>query len=736
MFAAALVAVACVIAENFHSYGGWVAGAVIACTGGQILGWRLGLAWLLCGWLSVAGFVWREADRLGVVKILLENHGNGLKGRVIKDAQGTKHSWSAPVVLIDGECPGARVVWQGKGEPPVAGAVVSGRGNFGPIPEIRNPGEFDRANWLKRQGVAAVFMSEGLDEVETGRLALLGSRIRQGFRERVTTGLPDDSQEANVIRAVVIGETPPDADSLVRAFRNSGTLHAFSVSGLHVAMVGSIGWFLLSWAGVPRRWAVLFLIPLVFGYSWITGNSPPAVRSAWMATVFLGAFVFRLRPDLLNVLGIVLLGTMLWDGRMLFQPGVQLSYGVVAAIAVGTAWTSSLFRWMAVPEPYLPRRRMSWLQVGWLRLRKNTSQSLGVSVAAAAGSAPLTAYHFGMVTPVSILASLVLVPQVFVLLVGGLVCVAVSPLPLLARPVSRINSWFANTTVFSAEAFSSIPGGHFHVCRDESPKLLVYDLERGDGAACFSGGGDRSVLMDCGGRQSFRHSLMPSLRQLGIEPDSVVISHPDSGHLGGGTAVWTAFPIRQALVPVFVSRSPVYKAWIRDAPKAGIQISLADESRLIGFPDGASLETLHAPDAYKKNVVADEQVAVFRLHWHGWKMLFTSDAGMRTEMKMLDSGKDLSADIIIAGHHRTDLSLCEPFLNAVHPQVIIATNSQFPVEERRDPGTMDYWRSRGIKVIDLSKSGGVTLRVDKVGNLRIEGFLNSSPIVLEKRENQ
>ena len=89
---------------------------------------------------------------------------------------------------------------------------------------------------------------------------------------------------------------------------------------------------------------MLVLLPLIFGYSWITGNSPPAVRSAWMAAVFLGAFVFRRRPDLLNALGAVLLAAMLWDGRLLFQPGVQLSYGVVAAIAVGTAWAAKLFR--------------------------------------------------------------------------------------------------------------------------------------------------------------------------------------------------------------------------------------------------------------------------------------------------------------------------------------------------------------------------------------------------------
>jgi ComEC/Rec2-related protein len=616
----------------------------------------------------------------------------------------------------------------------VAGAIVTGRGNFGPLPEPRNPGEFDRAAWLRSLGVAAVFQAEWAETVETGRWAALGASIRHGFRDRVTAGLAEDSQEANVIRAVVIGETPPDADALIAAFRNSGTLHVFSVSGLHVAMVGTIGWLVLSWAGVPRRWAVMALLPLVFGYSWITGNSAPAVRSAWMAAVFLGAFVFRRRPDLLNALGAVLLAAMLWDGRLLFQAGVQLSYGVVAAIAVGTSWTARMFAWLEAPESYLPRHLMSRWQSFWLKLRRHTAQSLGASLAAGLGSAPLTAFHFGLVTPVSVLANLVLVPLVFVLLVAGLAAVALSPVaPPLTRAVNRLNGLVANASVVSAEFFAAIPGGHFHVGRESRPMLLVYDLGHGAGAACFSGGSGDAVFIDCGSRQSFRRCVMPSLRQLGIEPDSVVLSHPDGGHLGGASAVWQAFPIRQALVPVRLSRSPAFRAWMDEGPKAGIRIRLMASPSSLAFPDGAALEILHAPDALAFNVIADERVAVFRLHWRGWKLLFTSDAGMGTERKLLDAGTDVSADVIIAGRHGGDLTLCDAFLDAVNPQAIIASNSRFPVEQRLAPDTVDYWKSRGIQVFDQGVTGGVTVRVDEAGNLCIEGFLSASPVVLQAR---
>jgi ComEC/Rec2-related protein len=572
------------------------------------------------------------------------------------------------------------------------------------------------------------------DQVETGALAALGARIRHGFRGRVTTGLADDSQEAQVIRAVVIGEQPPDEENLIAAFRNSGTLHVFSVSGLHVAMVGSIGWLILSWAGMPRRWAVVVLVPLIFGYSWITANSAPAVRSAWMGAVFLGAFAFRRRPDLLNALGAVLLAAMLWDGRLLFQPGVQLSYGVVAAIAAGTSWAAKAFAWMARPELYLPMQLMSRWQKFRLGLRQKTASSLAVSLAAGVGSAPLTAFHFGLVTPVSVLAGLVLVPLVFVLLSIALLSAALfSMAPPLARGLNRLNGLVADACVLSARGFSAIPGGHFTVGGEKRPMLLVYDPEYGDGGACFSDGRNSAVLLDCGGRQSFKHLVAPSLRRLGIAPDSVVLSHPDGGHLGGGSAVWEAFPIRQALLPVKRSRSPSFRAWIEQGPENGIRIQQAAAGGTLALPDGATLEILHVPDPHALHSLADERVAVFRLHWRGWKLLLTGDAGMGAELRMLDALTDVSADVIIAGRNRTDLSLCDRFLDAVKPRAIIASNAAYPEGEAVPPAAMDYWKSRGIRVIDQAAAGGVTLRVDDAGNLRIEGFLGPAPLILPPR---
>jgi competence protein ComEC len=734
LFLAALVTAACVlVAARSLPAACWVA-AALACTGGLLLGWRTALAWLACGGIGIAVFTVRTDRQRSDEQVLLAAPGGDQQGRLLADPRGSNRFWSATVRLATGPRPGALVSWQGRGLLPVAGSWVRANGDFAPLPEPRNPGEFDQAAWLRSQGVAARFDASRVEgRVLTKKMAAMGAAIRHGFRTAVTDGLPEDSLAAQVIRAVVIGEKPPDADALVAAFRNSGTLHAFSVSGLHVTMVGALCWFVLRHAGVSRRAAVAVLLPLVFGYAWITGNNPPATRSAWMAAVFLLAFVLRRKPNLLNSLGAVLLAAALWDGRLLFLPSVQLSYGVVAAIAVGIGLASRLFAWIAKPELYLPLAEMNRGQRASLAIRRKIAGLLSVSLAAAVGSAPLTGYYFGLVTPVSVLAGVVVVPLVGALLALALVSAALHPfMPTASRLVNRSNGLLARTCAAAADGFARIPGGHFQIRQESQPFLLVYDLKRGDGAICFSGGNGAAVLIDAGGAFGFQHRVAPSLRRLGVAPDSVVLTHPDGGHLGGGAAVWQTMPVHQALLPVEKSRSPAFRAWLSEAPRDGVRTMTAVAGCSLPLPDRATLEILHVPDPAAANALADERVMVSRLNWRGWKFLLTSDAGVATELEMLASGRNLAADVIIAGHNDSDESLSDAFLDAVQPHLIIASHADFPASETLDPRTVAAWEARGIQVIHQGESGGVTVHVDEAGKLHLRGFADGSEVILDR----
>lgn len=733
LFVAAVAVVLVLLVGAERPVVGVVTGILLGVFGGVCVGWRHGLAWGMCGVVALGWMTWRISVRDGLEERLVGVATERAEGFLLEDGKGVDGFWVARVRLDGREFGGAVVQWEGQGDAPVAGARVRAGGRFEGLPVARNPGAFDEAGWLRNQGVAAVFRA-GRHEVEVGDWARWSAVVRHGFRDGVAAGLPEDSQEARVIRAVVIGEYPQDSDELIGAFRDSGTLHVFSVSGLHVGLVGGIGWLVLTGLGVSRRRAVLVLVGMMFGYAWLVGNGPPALRSAWMGGVFLGAFVFRRRPDLLNSLGAVLLVALILDGRLLFQPGVQLSYGVVAAIAVGSSLAGRWFAWMRTPELYLPESLMSRGQRWWLGFRRWLAGSVSVSSAAWVGSTPLTVVHFGLVTPISVLATVVLVPLVFVILALGLFSAAVHPLvPWVSEGMNRVNGVFANWCAGTAEGFAAIPGGNFQVRRAHEPFLLVYDLEYGAGAACFSGGRDGAVLVDCGDRYSFEWEVRSSLKRLGVVPDSVVLSHPDGGHLGGGGEVLDALPIRQVVLPVRRSRSPAFQAWAEGAAKGGVRTVSAAEGAMLPFPGGANLEVIHAPDPMAVNAIADERVAVYRLHWRGWRLLFVSDAGYSTEERILRAGRDVSADVVIAGRHRRSLTLGDDFLDAVNPQVIVASNSAFPVEERLPGRQADYWRKRGISVVDQRETGGVTMRVTSEGVLEVSGFVDGSVLRINPR---
>lgn len=720
LFGGALAAVIVIAACNPGLAWGTAAALGIAALAWWLTGWRGALFVLLCG-LAAAGSLWkRETDRSAATRTLTSLVRPTVSGRLLADARATTSGWSAPVKL---EGSGAKVWWLGIGNPPVEDAVVESRGKFSEAEAPRNPGEFDQVQWFRQQGLSTMFSAEP-GTVATGWWAENAAWWRRKFREAVTVGLPEDSQEAQVIRAVVVGEYPRGEDQLIAAYRDSGALHAFSVSGMHVALAGIIAWWVLGWSRVSRRAAVPLLIGLMFGYSWISGNSPPALRSAWMGAVFLGAFLFRREPRLLNSLGLVLLVTALWEGRLLLLPGVQLSYGVVAVIGVlGSPFCEWLGRF-AKHDPYLPGVLLTSGQRRWYSWLRKATDNIAVAAVAWIGSTPLTLWHFRMTTPVAVLAAIPMSLGIFALMVLAAFSTSLFPFSKnAAASVNQLNGRVANGCTSMAETFARLPFGNTHFDRVPKPFLLVYDLEYGAGATCFASDSG-AVLIDCGDRRTFHRTIASSLKNLEVSPDAVMLSHADGGHVGGGTELLQTAKIRQVVLPVEKARSPLYKVWQTEAPATGAKLLTAHGGMRLPFPAGAELEVVSTPDPAAKDGVADDKVAIYRLHWQGWRILLVNDAGEKTERRLLEAGADLKADVLIAGHHRTDLSLSDDFIKAVAPKAIIASNSAFPVSEHLDPNKVAWWRGQGIEVFDQRESGGVTVRVEKDGALVMEGFAN------------
>ncbi len=712
---------------------------LLALIAGRVLfGYKTALVWALLIGLAMGLGSWRTSQERRVLAVLVQAASAEYSGRLLAEPRAKDGFWQAPVRL-DGWH--VKVWWQGRGKAPVEGSRVRAHGRFELAQAPRNPGEFDRRQWMSQQGMLAIFRQQphGSGKLEIGFWPGVLADARARVRHAIGHGLDGQSDGAKVIRAVVLGDKPADDRRLMEDFRYSGSMHVFSVSGLHVGMVAVLVWLVAAWTGFGRRWLVLPVIILVFAYALLTGANAPAVRAAWMAAVFLGAFCFRRRPDLSNALGAVLLVLLIWDVRQLNQPSVQLSYGVVSAIAFGMPWTTRWFSGLGAAPMLMPVAEIRGFRLYWWRLRQWLASTLAVSSAAGIGAAPLTLWHFGLVTPVSVIAALLMLPLVFLVIALAMFSILLSPLELATGPVmtltNRVNGLLATGCAKAAALMADLPAGHWQLNRERGPVLWVFDLKYGDGAAVWlPQRGGAASLIDCGGRHSFRHPLVSSLERLGLKPDSVVLTHPDGGHVGGGQLVWRELPITQALLPVEKARSPAYRTWIEQAPAEGVSLIQASQLQTLPMGNGARIEWLHIPDPLDQNLAADHRVLVMRLHWRGWKVLWLGDAGFATEQIMLDSARDLQADVIVCGSHRSDLSMGDDFVEAVGPRVIILDSDSHADEVRRNSLQVQHWRKAGITVFEQSACGAVSLRPED-GSLLIEAFLNGQVVRLEQVAN-
>lgn len=731
LFIMAIGMVVVIIAGTSRSGLEWLVASIFVAALSILRGWKTALTGALFSLLVIANFHWREYRQAADESWVAEQGLRTIEARLVEDAVGEAGSWSATAKIHDTGFIARKVIWVGSGEMAPAGTEFRSTGVFEAIEPERNPGSSNRAERLRAEGISGTFhASEMRTKRWTGPVSENLARLKNSFRESIVAGLPAESPPAMVIRAVVLGEKSPDSLGLVRDFRESGTLHVFTVSGLHVAMVGSIIWLVLKMVGCPRRPAIPLIIVAMFGYAWLAGSGPAAIRAACMGAVFLGAFGFRRRTDLLNALGAVLLLSLLWNPGMIHLPGVQLSYGVVAAIGVGAAIARRCFDWIAEEDDLLPKTEIPWWRSKWLGFRQKLAEGFAVSLAASIGSAPLAIFHFGILTPISVLATIALVAQVYVLLSVALVSAVVHPVASgISELLNRSNAIVAKFCAETAGAFASVPGAWAMTNRPEADTLVIFDLDRGSEAACFATTDGNAVMIDSGGKFHLRAVVGPSLKKLGMNPDSVVFTHLDSAHVAPADLMTEIFPIRQ--VAIGVDRIPKGSDLETWNSAADVDVTFPEKGDTLHFGEGVLAEVIVSPHSQSVGSVADDRAMIFMLHWKDWKILWLGDAGGLGEQAALEQNKELKADVIVAGFHETDFSLTDSFLEAVDPQAIIVPRLPGSQMDSLRAQQREQWEDASFKVIDRKESGGLTLTMDDSRKLRIEGFLDKSVTILQ-----
>src|SRR5881275_1782976 len=585
----------------------------------------------------------------------------------------------------------------------------------------RNPGEFDMRSYLARRDVRRTFFvrypEDGALVRHNGGNPILraAQKSRAWMQNALCRGLEGSPDVQDFLNGIVLGLRHQTPEDIEEPFQQTGTLHLFAVAGLHVGIVAALLWMLATVAGLSRKSAAVLIIPMLLFYAAVTGLHISSIRAAVMASIMIGGFFFERKAFLFNSLAAAAFFLLCWNTNELFSTGFQLSFAVVGAIILFADPLSGFLQRWSAPDPFLPRTLVRgpqrWKHASFEWLCRGSS----VSLAAWAGSLPLVLWYFYIVTPVSLVANLLVVPIAFFILAIALLSLASTPLlPGLAVIFNNANWSLARLVLGIVQILAHVPGGHFYIGHPHWPEKLVARitvLDLGAGAAVHLQSEEQNWLFDSGNDRSYQRVVREYLHWAGVNRLSgLLLTHGDALHLGGTARLLDDFPRVRLMDNSTPDRSTIHRRLPRLFHQHGIKPAALVAGDTFRLSREVTAHVLFPPSTFSSPIADDQAYVIHVLVGPAASILFMSDSGIKTEQALLARHLDLRSDIIIKGQHHFGESGSEAFLDAARPRLVIATSRDFPDHERISDTWAEKLQRRGIKLFRQDQTGAVILR--------------------------
>ena len=616
----------------------------------------------------------------------------------------------------------------------------------------RNPGGFDARAWMISEGpllFCSVSKGSDLERLgfeDPGPVAHMITTMRRQTRRIIEERY--EPAHAALMAGLLLGDRGGIGDEVLEDFRDAGIMHILAVSGLHAGIILLIVFMPLERLRYPLRAAIALLV--LWSFAAMTGLAPPVVRAALMSTLFLGGVVLQRRSDPVNALAAAALIILLLDPLALFGLSFQLSFAAVLGILLFHERVRG-----ALLRP-LPRR----MRGNAARVPANL---LALTISAQSLSLPLLAGSFGQVSPSGLLVNLPAVPMVFLAVTCGACSIATGALGWLSLRFAAVAGTALDVILLSADAAVRLPFATLTIphlpaaawfgylamlvwlgssegrlkqklaiaaacaitmiaCMRAAPqepavlRVAFLDVGQGDAAVIHLPGGE-AVLVDAGAADkrydSGERVILPYLRRCGIRRlHALVVTHPDNDHRGGSRAVLDALPTANIVLGGRWPDDGEAGDLLRRMRSSGAVMHDMRAGSRMTLPGDAALYVL-SPPADSLLESSNEHSIVFRLDYGRTRFLFTGDADVAAEQRMLRRyGDFLRADVLKVGHHGSATSSANAFVAQVRPRFAVISAGRNNRFGHPDGGVGARLLESGAHILRTDVAGAVLLESD------------------------
>jgi len=648
-----------------------------------------------------------------------------------------------------------------------------------------NPGQFDSRVPARQTGMLMRLSAEADEAVEAlgGEASWLKDllwRFRAGARRRLTADT--DFRGRLLLQALLFGRRDSRLGGINQAMVRAGVAHLLSISGLHLGVLVGFGYLMLRVCQVAPRRSAFFVLVLLGLYLLVVEPRAPVLRAGIMAGAFCLAGILGRWGGSANLLATAAVILLAVDPMELFRPGFQLSFGIVAGILVlYRPVRDYLFgRWIRRRGLMVFRGDQRLKRWVWHRLFRIVVQTGSVSVSAYLASVPLVAYHFGLLTPLASIATLLLFPLLAATLIVGYLQAALAPVlvnlagalaPLLGTladwltgfslvlgryrwlsiDLQPVPIWAAALTAATIVAVAyrrrlglsrawacavALGSAVVVVGATQMPagtggegQLCVLDVRHGSCVALRSPTG-RTVLFDAGSSSipdPGRQVLIPFLgdsRWTG--PTAAFITHANIDHYNALPALAAA--LGNSLPQAFVNDAFVGCAdgdqrvseLLGQLASTGTRVSRLHRGQRVQIDGQTEVTVLWPPPSGTGygSLDINESSLVLRVRCGGVCVLIPGDIEELPQRLLLElPHEELRADVLILPHHGSYTPAVEEFISAVDPKVLIRSSG------RRRSGAAEKLPTLPVKdrLFTTDADGCVTVTMGR-GGFKVSGY--------------
>ena len=241
--------------------------------------------------------------------------------------------------------------------------------------------------------------------------------------------------------------------------------------------------------------------------------------------------------------------------------------------------------------------------------------------------------------------------------------------------------------------------------------LEVHFIDIGQGDSILIRCKDQAMMIDFGdnnkGTQVQKYLMDQGIKELKY----ALGTHPDADHIGGMDVILYKFDVDHVWMPQLESDTVTYRDVVDVCQEEGYEIEQPEWQKEYTLSD-ATIEIegpVFIADSYADK---NEASIIVKVTYGENSFLFCGDAPVSEEAEMLENDVDLSADVLKLGHHGSDTSTSEAFLQAVSPEYGVISCGEGNSYGHPHASTIEKLKNAGTQIYRTDLQGTVVAYSD------------------------